>query len=182
MKLMKSLFATCALVLGAAIVTPAAAQPVESIAVVDLSAIMRDSLAAKSLQAQMKKHMDDFRASFKKQEESFRTETEKLVKQRNVLSAEDFKKRQLALRKKIADAEIKFRKREQKIRQAGAQAQQELNQALQGVVAEAAKGENVSLVVPKNMLLYSSGNTKDLTQKTLAALDKKLPKLTVAVK
>ena len=182
MKLMKTLFAVCALALASALVTPAAAQPVESIAVVDLAKIMRDSKAAKSLQSQMKKHQEDFRASFKKQETSFRSQTEKLVKQRSVLSAEDFKKRQLALRKKIADAEIKFRKREQKIRQAGAKAQQELNQALQGIVAEAAKEEKVSLVVPKNMLLYSSGNTKDLTGKTLAALDKKLPKLTVAVK
>jgi len=181
MNKIKAAAAACMFAIAAVATTPVSAQNNESIAVVDLAVIMRDSKAAKSIQSQMKKHMADFRASFKKQEKSFRAQTEKLVKQRNVLSAEDFKKRQLSLRKKIGEAELKFRKREQKIRTAGAKAQQKLNKALQAVVAEAAKAKNASLVVPKNMLLYSSGNTTDLTKETLAKLDSKLPSLKVAV-
>lgn len=181
MHTLKVIAAAIVLAVAVTSTTPVVAQAPEKIAVVDLSVIMRDSKAAKSIQSQMKKHMKDFRDSFRKQEKSFRDETSKLVKQRNVLSAEDFKKRQLALRKKIADAELKFRKREQKIRQAGAKAQQELNKSLQAVVAAAAKEKSVSLVVPKNMLLYSSGNTTDLTKETLTALNGKLPTVKVAV-
>jgi len=160
--------------------TPANAESPQKIAVVDLDVIMRDSSAAKGIQEQMKGHLESFRKAVKEQEDKFRAEREDLVKQRNVLAADAFNKKQRDLEQKATDTELEFRRREQRIRQAGGNAQQELQKVLLAVVADVAKKEGVAIVMPKGALLYS-GDTKDITDSALKQLNSKLPAVKVTL-
>lgn len=159
---------------------PARAESPQKIAVVDLDVIMRDSSAAKGIQDQMKDHLEDFRKAVKEQEDKFRAEREDLVKQRNVLSPDAFNNKQRELEQKATDTELEFRRREQRIRQAGGNAQQELQKVLLAVVADVAKKEGVAIVMPKGALLYA-GDTKDITKSALQQLNSKLPAVKVTL-
>ncbi len=181
---MRTLFALAFTLLigGAFLASPdtAYAQASASIAVVDVDSVMRDSSAAKGLRTQMQKELDKFQKWGKGQENKFVKEGESLQKQQTVLAQDVLRKRQQALQKKFDDFQVEARRREQKIREAGANARQELEKMLVAVVSDVAKNKGISMVLPKNVMIYS-GSAKDLTKETLAQLNKKLPSVAVKV-
>lgn len=174
-------FLLVALIGSVAVTVARAADPVPNLAVVDVGKIMRESSAAKDMRKQMQSHLQDFRKWGKSQEDQFRGESEQLRKQQSVLAQDTFQQRQTALQKKVGAFQVEVRKREQAIRQAGANAQQELEKMLVSVVSEVAKKEDVNLVLPKESLLYAAGNTKDITDETLKLLNKKLPSIKLSI-
>lgn len=159
---------------------PAAAESVPSIAVVDINIIMRDSSAAKDLRDGMQQELEKFRQWGKGQEDKFRAEGEALQKQQTVLAQDALRQRQQDLQQKVADFQVEARRREQQIRQAGANAQQELDKVLVAVVSDVAKSEGLAMVLPKGVMIYS-GDVRDITQQTLQQLNKKLPSLDIKV-
>lgn len=159
---------------------PAYSEAKSSVAVIDMIVIMRDSKAAKGMRKQMERELAAFRKWGKAEEGKFRAEGASLRKQETVLAKGVLRKRQLALQKKITDFQVQVRRREQKIRQAGAGAQQQLEKVLIAVVAEVAKQQGVGMVFPKSTMIYS-GKTRDLTKQTLQKLNSKLPSIKIKV-
>ncbi|MDJ0948450.1 MAG: OmpH family outer membrane protein [Alphaproteobacteria bacterium] len=168
--------------MGATLALPvgAVAQGAPTMAVVDVNVIMREASAAKGLRTQMQKQFEGFQKWGKGQEDKFRSEGEALRKQQAVLAQDVLRKRQQDLEKKVNDFQVEARKREAKIRQAGANAQRELDKVLVAVVGDVAKKAGVSMVLPKSVMIYS-GDVRDITEETLAQLNKKLPKLAIKI-
>lgn len=155
-------------------------QAASKIAVVDVNVVMRDSSAAKGLRVQIKSELDKFRAWGKSREDKYIKEGEALQKQQSVLAQDVLRKRQRGLQKKVAEFQVEARNREQKIRRAGQTAQQELDKLLIAVVSDVAKKQGLTLVLPRNVLIYS-GAVKDVTKETVDQLNKKMPKLSLKV-
>lgn len=155
-------------------------QAAQKIAVVDVNIVMRDSSAASGLRAQIKNELDKFRKWGKSREDKYIKEGEALQKQQSVLAQDVLRERQRGLQKKVAAFQVEARNREQKIRRAGATAQQELDKLLVAVVSDVAKKQGLTLVLPRNVLIYS-GAVQDVTKETVAQLNKKMPKLGLKV-
>ena len=64
---------------------------------------MRDSLAGKSIIAQLKKKRESSISKFKKREKDILEKEKKLISQKNILSKEDFEKKLKDLRNDISN-------------------------------------------------------------------------------
>ena len=96
-----------ALGLSIAAIHPASAQsvskpPVPSIAIVDVEAVMRDSLAVKSARSQIDVIAKDLQQDIAQEEEKLRSEEQSLQQQRALLSPEKYAEDRQALQQRAA--------------------------------------------------------------------------------
>ena len=73
----------------------------EKIAYLDVEKIMQDSVAGKSIIAQIKKKRELVISNFKKKEKQIIEKEKKLISQKNILSKEEFEKKLISLRNDI---------------------------------------------------------------------------------
>jgi len=151
----------------------------ESIAIVDLERVLNQSSAAQGIRQQMEGRIEDFQAWGRGQEEAFQSEAEEFETQRAVLSPEVMQQRGQDLQNRIAEFQVEAQRRDQGIRQAGANAQQELENVLVAVVADVARAQGISLIMPKSTLLFAGPDVLDVTEAALAQLNTQLPSISV---
>ena len=75
----------------------------EKIVYLDVEKIMQQSIAGKSIIAQLKKKREESISKFKKKEKDIIDKEKKLIAQKNVLSKEEFETKIIELRKEISN-------------------------------------------------------------------------------
>lgn len=156
-------------------------QAASSIGVVDMDLIWSKATAAKSIKSQVDKELKSFQQWVRARRTKLQQEGAKFQQQRPALNAQQVAQREGQLNKMLSDFQQQGQQRERRIQQAHSVAEQKLRKMLVAIVSDIAKKQKLSVVFPKGATIYS-GRTKDLTKEALAALNKKLPSIKVAVK
>ncbi|MDP2816027.1 MAG: OmpH family outer membrane protein, partial [Rectinemataceae bacterium] len=147
---------------------------VETIAVVDIQAIMKDASAAQDVRNQIDKKKNDFQTEITKKEEELRQEDKKLAEQRNVLSKEAFEKKADAFKNKVNDVQREVQSRRAQLETAYGEALAKLQENVLEIVAEIGKEKGFLVAVPTSQILYAKDGL-NITQEVLEKLNKKLP-------
>ena len=153
----------------------------QSIGIVDMEMIWNKATAAKSIRTQVDKELKAIQKWAAARRNKLQQEGQKYQQQRPALNAQQAAQREGQLNKMLSDFQQQGQQRERQIQQAHSVAERRMRKMLVTIVSDIAKKQKISIVFPKSATIYS-GVTKDLTKEALAALNKKLPTVKVAVK
>ena len=159
--------------------TPAAfAAEGQSIAVVNIQQIMKDSTAAKSVREQLESKQKSFQAEITKKEEQLKKEDQELAKQRSVLAKEAFEEKARAFRTKATDMQKEVQSKKAMLDNGFERALTDIQKVVSEIIADLAKEKGFGMAIPTSQILYADPKM-DISTEVLERLNKKLPKVDV---
>ena len=147
-----------------------------SIGLVEVQLIMRDSLAARSIQEQVESQRSIYESSLLTEENRLRELEQEIIRQRSVLSPEAFAKKKQDFDSQVTAHKRNVRERRRILDQAYGSGVRELQSILAEIIAETAREKNIVLVFPVSQVLFGE-RTLLLTDLVLSKLDDKLPQV-----
>ncbi len=142
------LIAAAALAVAVAPVAGQAQQmPAPVIAVIDVGAVERQSIAWQSLREQIEARRASFQAQLVEQQNALEAEQRELVSQQNLLNPEVFQQRQQDFRKKLSELQALGRQRKQELDRLYASARRQIREKLREVVGEIAQERGINLML-----------------------------------
>lgn len=169
-------------VLAASIlVMPAVSRAEEGpIAVVDIQRLLTGSKAGLNIQQQLEMHKSKFLADIKEQELKLRDDEKALAAQRESMPPEEFAKKAKEFEEKLPEKRRVAQERKQAIENAANKAVTQLRNEILKIVQAISDEKGYSLVINKqNVVINSKG--MDITEETLARLDKNLSQIALEI-
>jgi len=149
-----------------------------SIAVVDVDAVMSQSLAAKSVKKQVKKKRDSFLATVKKEEDKLRKEMKSLETKRDEMSKEEFVKKAQAFEKRRLEARNGIQKKKSALDKSYSTAMNTLLKVIFEVCESIAEEKKIDLIITKQNIIVGS-KSLNITDTVMKRINKKLPNLSL---
>jgi Skp family chaperone for outer membrane proteins len=146
--------------------------------VVDFSAVVRQSAAAKGIQQQIDTLREAFQEEFGRIETELRAEEQRLTEERSTLATEQFVQRRRAFEQRVTEAQRRAQGRRAALDGALSTAMGRVREELLGVVAEIAAEKGATLVLDKSQVVLSARDL-DVTEDALGRLDARLPSVEV---
>ena len=125
----------------------------EKIVYLDVEKIMQQSIAGKSIIAQIKKKREISISKFKKKEKEILDKEKKLIAQKNVLSKEDFESKIIELRKDISKYQKDRNKTSNEITKSRVKASTKLINKLTPILEEYSKKNSIRIIVQKKNIV-----------------------------
>ena len=125
----------------------------EKIVYLDVERIMQQSIAGKSIIAQLKKKREISISKFKKKEKEILDKEKKLIAQKNVLSKEDFESKIIELRKDISKYQKDRNKTSNEITKSRVKASTKLINKLTPILEEYSKKNSIRIIVQKKNIV-----------------------------
>ena len=176
-----------ALALGLSIAAflPASAQsvskpPVPSIAIVDVEAVMRDSLAVKSARSKIDVIAKDLQQDIAQEEEKLRSEEQSLQQQRALLSPEKYAEDRQALQQRAAALQQRARSLRQTLDRGMAQTMQRIQIVLFEEIGKLAEELGVNLVLPRSQIVVAV-DSFNISEEALKRLNARLTEVDMAL-
>ena len=171
--------------LSIAAIVPATAQnvpkpPVPSIAIVDVEAVMRDSLAVKSARSQIDVIAKDLQQDIAQEEEKLRSEEQSLQQQRALLSPEKYAEDRQALQQRAAALQQRARSLRQTLDRGMAQTMQRIQIVLFEEIGKLAEELGVNLVLPRSQIVVAV-DSFNISEEALKRLNARLTEVDMAL-
>ena len=148
----------------------------KTIVYIDLSKIMNNSIAGKSITSQLENSHKKNISKFKKIEEELKKEEAKIISQKNVITKEEFEKKIIDLRNKAN----KFRKeRNNNINNLNNQrleATSKMITLVRPILSEFSDKNSISLIIDKKNIIIGK-TLLDITDDILKIIDEKIGKI-----
>jgi Skp family chaperone for outer membrane proteins len=161
---------------------PAQAQPpalpTPAIIVVDTNQILRDSKAAKDVQAQLEKQQSAYSKEVSQKESDLKNLQDELERQRTVLSPDVFAARSQEFQRRYVALDHDVQVKRQALQQSLNEARDKINSAALQIITDIAKDRKANIVMEKAALVYMADGL-DITPEVIRRLDEKLPALAV---
>jgi outer membrane protein len=158
------------------IATPAFA---ESIGVVNVGKIIKESKAATSVRSQMQAKNKAFQGEVEAKEKALLAEDQALVKQKDSADKAAFEKKVKDFREKAATEQRAFQSKKGQLDKAYGTALEEIQKNVLEITKQVAAEKKMNLVLSSAQVLHADAGL-DITDEVLKRLDAKLP--TVSVK
>lgn len=158
--------------------SPLTSARAETVAIVNIQKIMRESLAAKSASDQLKAKQEQFANDIKGKEASLKKEDEELAKQRSVLAPDAFEQKVRAFREKAAGIQRDVQGKQVQLNKAYNSALGEMQKTIVEIIAGMASEKGFKVAIPSNQALYADPSL-DITDEVLKRLNSKLTKITI---
>lgn len=163
------------------VVSPANAQvkfnaPVPKIAIVDIQAIMRDSLSAKSAREQMDSLSRNERAILAEEEKKLRSRDLELQQQRALLTTEVYAKRQQALQADVRRLQSRSRKLRLALDQGFRRTMDQIQLVLIDELRKLSTELDLNVILPRSQIVIAVDDF-DITKPALERLNKRLPSI-----
>ena len=150
----------------------------ELISYVDMDLLMNSSEAGKSISSELTTIHKKTTADLKKIEEELKKEEADLIKQKNVISNEEFEKKLSILRNKASDYQNQRKKSNDSINKKRLDATSELISLIQPILAEYANNNSISIIFQKKNIII--GKTElDITADILKILNERHKKISI---
>jgi len=161
---------------------PADAQEIAPpvIVIVDVQQILRDSLVAKNVQAQMTQRTDRYTKEVADQENELRRTQDELERQRTVLSTDAFNTKMRDFQQRYDALDHGVQATRQALQQSYNDAMTKVENTALQIIADLAAERKANLVVTKAAVLFTAQGL-DITQEVIRRLDEKLPNVALAV-
>jgi Skp family chaperone for outer membrane proteins len=158
-------------------IVPAASQA-QSMAVVNIQRIMKESKAAESARQQLKAKQEEFQSELSSKEGELQKEDQELAKQRSLLAPEAFEEQVRQFQQKALGMQKDAKEKRLQLNKAFDQALSELQKNVLAIVEDLAKEKGYDLVVPTTQVLYYDP-ALDVTDVVLARLNQRISKITI---
>ncbi len=139
----------------------------------DFKFILNESDAGKKAQTKLKKKLDTGIAKLKKDEEALREKEKEVIKQKKLISAEDYKKKVLDLRAKVGKLQDDRKNLFNSIAKTRSKAKSELLKNLNPIITEYMKEKKIRMVVDKKSILIGD-ESLDITKDIIKILNTNL--------
>jgi len=150
----------------------------ELISYVDMDLLMNSSEPGKSITSQLTAIHKKTTTELKKIEEGLKKEESDLIKQKNVISNEEFEKKLSLLRNKASDYQKERKKFNDSINKKRLDATSELVSLIQPILAEYANNNSISIIFQKKNIII--GKTElDITEDVLKILNENHKKIVI---
>lgn len=150
------------------------------IAIVDIEQVSSQSLAGQSIQTQLKDRRTAFQKEFSAREDNLMNTEKLLIEEKNNLSAEEFSQKRQEFEKQLLETRNLFQKRRNSLDKGVGEALSQLRKQIIEVTAEIADKENYNMVLTRESVVIVE-TEMDITEKVIAALNKKLSKIPLNV-
>ena len=145
----------------------------EKIVYLDVEKIMQQSIAGKSIIAQLKKKREVSISKFKKKEKDIIDKEKKLISQKNVLSKEEFESKIIELRKDISNYQKDRNKTLNEIGKSRIKATTKLITKLTPILEEYSKKNSIRIIVQKKNIVMGK-KEDDITKDILELINQKV--------
>ena len=142
----------------------------------DFRYILNESAAGKNAQIKLKKELADGMNSLTKREKSIQEEERKIIDQKKIISADDYKKKVVDLRTKVASLQKDRSKLIDGVAKKRANARNELLKNLNPLIKEYMKEKKIRYVMDKKSLIIADENL-DITKDIIKLLNTKIKTL-----
>jgi len=150
-----------------------AAEAVPSLAIIDVQKVLRESVAVKSLTAQIAQQRDKYQLELQKKEEELRGADKELARQRTVLSAEAYAQKRGELEQQVGSLQREVQERKRGLDQLFSQGMSQVQSELANVATEIAEERNIDLVLSKATVVIVKPKF-DITDEALKRLNARL--------
>ena len=171
-----------AVALGLTALAPLAAHgqvPAPVIVSVDVQQILRDSLVAKDVQAQMDQRTDRYTKEVTDQENELQKTQEELEKERSTLAPEAFNIKMRDFQRRYDALDNRVQATRQALQQSYNDAMTKVETTALQIISDIAAERKANLVVAKAAVLFEASEL-DITQEVIKRLDVKLPQVQLA--
>lgn len=161
------------LVASASVAQDISKPPVPSIAIIDVEAIMRDSLAVQSARRQLDEIAKSLQQEIAAEEEKLRSEEQGLQQQRALLAPEKYAEDRRALQERAAALQQRARNMRTSLDRGMAQTLQRIQIVLFDEVGKLAEELDVNLVLPRSQIVVAV-DSFNITDRALERLNARL--------
>ena len=140
---------------------------------VDFKYVLNESKAGKEAQNYLKKKLDNGIKDLKAKEKSIQDEEKKLIQQKKLISAEEYKKQVKALREKVSSLQTKRNNLLDTVAKQRAKARSELLKTLNPIIKDYMTQNTIRLVLEKKSILLADEKL-NITKEITDLLNKKL--------
>ena len=140
---------------------------------VDFKYVLNESKAGKEAQIYLKKKLDNGIKNLKKKEKSIQDEEKKIIQQKKLISAEEYKKKVKALREKVSSLQTQRKNLVETVAKQRSKARSELLKALNPIIKDYMKENTIRLVLEKKSILLADEKL-NITKEITDLLNKKL--------
>lgn len=148
------------------------------VAVVDIQSILEGSIAIQNLRKIVEQFNQKIQQDIATKEAEFKPLEEKLIKERQLLSEDDFEKRVNEFNAKVSEAKKEIQVRKTRLEQAHAEAMGMIHEMTITIISELAEKHNLNLVIPSTQILYAKNNL-NITAEVTFILNERLKDVTV---
>ena len=134
---------------------------------------MNESKAGKEAQIYLKKKLTNGIKQLKDKEKAIQKAEKKIIEQKKLLSAEEYKKKVTDLRNQVASLQKERNNLLESVAKQRAKAKSELLKNLNPIIKDYMKEKKIRMVIDKKGILLADENL-DLTQEIIELLNKKL--------
>lgn len=164
---------------GPTAAAPAGPPPVLSVLVIDVSALLQNSKAAKMVRSQMEEKQAEYRREIQRQEEQLRQQRDELQRQQASLSREAMEQKGREFQQRVGELDRNVQGKRQALERSNNDALEKIQEAMLKIIADIAKQRKVNLVFQRTeVVLFDPAF--DITDEVLRRLDEDLPSLTVS--
>ena len=150
----------------------------EKIVYLDVEKIMQESIAGKSIIAQLKKKRDKSISEFKKREKDIVEKEKKLISQKNLLNDEEFKKKLKELRSDVSNYQKDRNKVSNEITQKRIKASTSLIKKLTPILEAYSKEKSIKIIIQKKHIVMGS-KEDDITKDILDLVNQKVKNIKI---
>ena len=143
---------------------------------IDMDLVMNNSLGGKSISQQLNKINQINSKNFKKSEDDLRSEENKIISQKNVLSESEYTKKVSDLKEKIIDYNKNKKKIINDLNKKKITAQASLINSLTPILADYSKKNSITMIISKQNIIMGK-NELDITNDILKIIDNKITKV-----
>ena len=155
------------------LIIPSYSYSSEKIVYLDVEKIMQESLAGKSIIAQLKKKRESSISKFKKKEKDIFDKEKKLIAQKNVLSKDEFESKIKELRNEISNYQKERNKTSNDIAKLRIKASTRLISKLTPILEEYAKKNSIRIIIQKKQIVMGT-KEDDITKDILELFNQKI--------
>ena len=155
------------------LIIPSYSYSSEKIVYLDVEKIMQESLAGKSIIAQLKKKRESSISKFKKKEKDIFDKEKKLIAQKNVLSKDEFESKIKELRNEISNYQKERNKTSNDIAKLRIKASTRLISKLTPILEEYSKKNSIRIIIQKKQIVMGT-KEDDITKDILELFNQKI--------
>jgi len=155
-------------------------QAVNTIGVIDVQRILRQSLAYKSIRPQMTALKKEFEQKFRTAEGELRSTNKDLQRERTILSPDAFAQRQRDFRKRVDTVQRDMQSVNRLLDRALSNSVGEIQLVAREITATLATEKKIDLILSNTAITFAAPRL-DLTDLVLDRLNKRLPRVTVVL-
>jgi outer membrane protein len=149
-----------------------------TIGILDVEKIVKESKAMRYIQSKVSKKQDYYQKEVTEKQNKLESEQKRIEGKKNVLSKEAFAKEVESFEKRVDDLKTFVDRRQNKLKKASLDAMSKVNDEIKDIITEISKEKSLDVIIPATQALYYKDEL-DISDEVLKRLNKEMTKVRV---